>query len=189
MASTASEFIAIWRPGAPIAIAQPSPEQIGLDERRLARSHRTAAAPARPRASPKPNTCAACEAAAASSRRSKVLVVAIEDGDAALDQAGEDLRLGVGDGVERGEMFEMHRRDARDDRDMRARPCRPARRSRRRDSCRSRTRHSARSPACAPASAARPIDCCRRRPRHASRRSATARRAALSLVVSCRPSR
>jgi hypothetical protein len=46
-------------------------------------------------------------------------VVAIQYGDAALQQASENLRLRVGDRLERGEMFEMRRRDLGDDRDMR----------------------------------------------------------------------
>ena len=47
------------------------------------------------------------------------VVVAIDDRDAAFEQAAEDLRLGVRDGLDGGEMLEMRRRDLGDDRDMR----------------------------------------------------------------------
>ena len=43
----------------------------------------------------------------------EMLAVAIEDGGAAGLDAFEDFRLGVGDAVERLEIFQMHRRDRR----------------------------------------------------------------------------
>ena len=50
-------------------------------------------------------------------------VVAIENGDATALQSTENLGLGVGDRLDRSEMFEMDGRDPRDDRDMRLRHC------------------------------------------------------------------
>ena len=47
--------------------------------------------------------------------------VAIEHGDAAGLEPGEDLGLGVGDSFERAEMLDVHRRDRRHQRDMRPR--------------------------------------------------------------------
>ena len=47
-------------------------------------------------------------------------IVAIDDRGAARLDALKNLRLGVGDGLDRGEEFEMHRLDRGDDRDMRA---------------------------------------------------------------------
>ena len=43
----------------------------------------------------------------------KLIIVAIEDGDAARNQTGEDLGLRVGDGLDACEEFEMDRRDSR----------------------------------------------------------------------------
>ena len=50
-----------------------------------------------------------------------VRIVGIEDRDAAGHEARKNLGLGVGDGLDRVEEFEMHRRDGGDDRDMRSR--------------------------------------------------------------------
>ena len=116
-------------------------------------------------------------------------IVAVDDRGAARLEPCEDLRLGVGDGLERAEEFQMHRLDRGDDRDMRPHELASAARSRRRGSCRSRTRRSARSRGSARATAARPSDCCRTRPRHGSRPRATARAAAPPWCRSCRPSR
>ncbi len=133
---------------------------------------------------------------AADARRLRLLlqprelrIVAVDDRRAARLDALEDFRLGVGDGFDRGEEFQMHRLDGGDDRDMRAHQPASAARSRRRGSCPFRTRRSARSAGSAPATAARPSGCCRRRPRHGSRRRATARAAAPPWCRSCRPSR
>ena len=47
-------------------------------------------------------------------------LVAVEYGDAARFQPGEDFRLGFGNSFHRIKEFQMHRRDIGDDRDMRA---------------------------------------------------------------------
>ncbi len=62
--------------------------------------------------------------AAARGRRGEageMRVVAVEDGSAARLDAGEDLGLGVGDRLDRGEEAEMRRLDRGDEGDMRAR--------------------------------------------------------------------
>ena len=50
----------------------------------------------------------------------ELAIVAVEHGSAARLEAKEDFRLGVGDFLQRAEIFQMHRRDRRDDRHMRA---------------------------------------------------------------------
>ena len=67
-------------------------------------------------------------------------IVAVEHGGAAGRHAVEDLGLGVGDRLDRGEELDMHRLDRGDDRDVRAHHAATAARSRRHGSCRARTR-------------------------------------------------
>ena len=100
---------AMRSPAISAAIREPSPSRLAGD----------AAAPRRRRSTPKLST----SQAARSRRRGEALElrrVAVEDRRAARLDAGEDLRLGVGDRLDRAEMLDMHRRDRGDERDMRA---------------------------------------------------------------------
>ena len=70
------------------------------------------------RRSPAPNVRTPSPRARALLQPLELRRVAVEDGDAARNEAGKNLRLGVGDGLDRAEIFDMHRRDRGDQRDM-----------------------------------------------------------------------
>ena len=182
----------MWRPGAPSLKVSSRAEDVAPATRRAARPAGESEEPRVGGASaPNADDMAARARLGRGARAARTVAMSrLRTATPPGSSPEKDLGLGVGDLLERAEIFEMHRRDRGDDRDMRAAPSRPAARSRRRGSCRSRTRRSARVAGSGRATAARPNDCCRTRPRRGSAPASPARPcAAPPWSWSCRPSR